>query len=77
MGLSGREFAFHVGELVQSQAALPVTLSCHSLLSMTCAWMDGIVFPRGAELNMHMEMVLVVGRRKGFREKKAYPSRKI
>jgi hypothetical protein len=38
---------------------------------------DGIVFPWGAEINMHMEMVLVVGRRKGFREKKAHPSRQI
>lgn len=76
MGLSGSEFAFHVGELVQSQAVLPVTLPCHSLLSMTCAWLDGFVFPRGAELNMHMEMALVMGRRKGFREKKAPPVKK-
>lgn len=77
MGLSGSEFAFHVGELVPSQAALPVTLPCHSLLSMTHGWPDGIAFPRGAELSMHMEMVWVEGRRKGFREAKAHPSRKI
>lgn len=61
MGLNGSEFAFHVGELVQSQAALPVTLPCHSLLSMTCVWMDSAVFPQEAELNMHMETVLMVG----------------
>lgn len=57
MGLSGSEFVFHVGQLVQSQAALPATLPCHSVLSMACAWLDGIVFPQGAGLNMHMEMV--------------------
>lgn len=76
MGLSGSEFAFHVGGLVRSQAALPVTLPCRSLLSMTCAWMDGIVFPWGAGLNMYMEMALVVGRRKRFGRKESSTTRK-
>jgi hypothetical protein len=35
--LSGSEFSFHVGGLAEIQAALLVTLSCQSLLSMTCA----------------------------------------
>lgn len=48
VGLSGSEPAFHAGGLVQSQAALPVTLPCRSLLSMTCAWKDVIVLPHGS-----------------------------
>lgn len=39
VGLSGSEFTFHVEGLAEIQALL-MTLSCHSLLSMTCAW-DG------------------------------------
>lgn len=54
VGLSGSEFTFCVGGLAEIQALL-MTLSSHSLLSMTWAWGGWHCLPQRIGLNMYME----------------------